>query len=493
MVRSMAPRPVMPAPVRAEVPTPQQPPPPPADEGGSATATVAIPGVRRVTVGPAGALPAGAEAAPVAAATVAGAMGAAATPSGDATPDGEAPAEREARPGAPTDDAPSASTDGGPSAAVPLSSSPVATAEPLGAAQALAGAGFAPEVHAGDPASDTAENTVVRFDADSAAVAQLDPQSGAEQAFEPGAGVVARPAPPPEDVPSFDPAPGLMAALDSPDAVEISAERIQPPAFDVAAGGTAAPAASPWDAVEQTSPAPWELADEGEPPPLGPSTAAGARPRFPAAPAAPDARATPVGVTARGRAAPGTAGTAGTAGAAGDAGDAATMRRGRLGEEEGDAEIPRRGGGPALRLLAAAVVIVAVLIFIATKVFAPAAKSGPSTGTSSTVGGPSPAKIIVAVLNGTHTSGLAGRASAALSGLGLTKGAVANALSHGHTVTLVGYTPGNRAAALEVKKDLAPTATRVGPVDPRTLAVAETQGGTVPTVVVTLGSNYTPR
>jgi hypothetical protein len=93
------------------------------------------------------------------------------------------------------------------------------------------------------------------------------------------------------------------------------------------------------------------------------------------------------------------------------------------------------------------------------------------------------------MLNGTQTKGLATQVSAIFVGKGFVKGVVGNAPSAHHTTTLVSYTTGNRAAALEVAKDLAPIKPRVGPVDAATAAAADANGA-APNLVVTLGSDY---
>ena len=56
-------------------------------------------------------------------------------------------------------------------------------------------------------------------------------------------------------------------------------------------------------------------------------------------------------------------------------------------------------------------------------------------------------------------------------------------------MTLVGFAPGERAAALVVAKQLRGKV-RVGAVDPRTLTAAQGQSAVPPSVVVTLGSDY---
>lgn len=448
-------------------------PPPP-----GAGVTTAVPGVRRVTVGAASgaaapAAPGGAAAvAPgvVPAATVAGAM-AAAPPTPDAEQEAEVPgvAAPRSAPAAGVPPAhvggPGAATPGGPSApaadpgapspagepvakaaaAVPLVAEPAATAEPVGAAQT-------PEGTAGDAGPPRAERS---------------PDTSA--AAPPGG-----PAPP--GVPRLRAA---EAALPSPPGAP-SVAAVPP---DPLTGGTDKTAVA-----GVVSPAP--AREEDDPPPLAPSTAAGARPRFPPAP---DVRAAPVGAAARvgGR----TLGAAALG--AGSAGATTTRRREREREaEDGDDDRPRGGPASMLRLILAAVVIVAVLIFVATRLFAAGPANSPPARTTTNTNGqannpsaPSPSSVTVAVLNGTQTSGLAGRVSTLLAGKGFAKGSVGNALSHHHTTTLVSYSAGNRAAALEVAKDLAPTTPRVGPVDAATASVAAANGA-APNVVVTIGSDY---
>jgi hypothetical protein len=315
-----------------------------------------------------------------------------------------------------------------PGSAVPLAARLAPTAEPVRATASLDEEAGTDAEEAG---ADTSENDVA----------------------EPGTGR-------PDAEATFEPEPGR----------EISADRLGAPAFGAGPGSPVAPAAGDLPAVVAA-----------QSPALGPSTPAGARPRFPPAPAVADMRATPVGAPLRGA-----NGAAGEEMLAADAGVATTRRRaGERPSEADDGDSGPHAGGSAIRLLIAAVVIVAVLIFIATRVF--------GSGSTPKAAGPPPATVTVAVLNGTHSPGLAGQVAAVLTGLGFKRGLVGNALSQGHRSTLVGYvTPASRAAALTVAKDLVPTPTRVGPVDAATLAVAEAQGGT-PDVVVTIGSRYTGR
>jgi hypothetical protein len=490
--RSPMPRPVPTAPGARVVPTPQALPAqalpaqaaPPQEGVLAPTATVAVPGARRVSVGAGGAvvagdpapaagsgdLPGATVAGAVPAATVAGAMAAASAGSAPSASEGVddtsdtiapnrvlAPAAAkgagEASAAAATPPA-AAGGSASPSAAVPLTARAAATAEPVGPAQALgaeaAGSGASP---------DTAESAIA---------GPLEPDSGTVAMLEPGAGGVARFAPP-SGAP-FGPQDDVVAPFASDAAVEISAERAVPSAVEVSS-----PLASPLDGDVKDEPAA-AVGDDDEPPALAPSTPAGARTRFPPAP---DARATPVGVTAR--AGSGAVGPVALLGAGAPAGTTQRRERDRPPPDDGDDD-GRHGSASVLRLLAAAIVIVVVLIFIATKVFAPSKTTGLA-----------PSKVTVAVLNGTHVAGLAGQAAVKLSAGGFERGGVANALSHGHHITLVGYTPGNLAAAKLVAKDLLPTLTRIGPVDPRTAAVADALGATPPNVIVTLGSDYPPQ
>jgi hypothetical protein len=456
-----------------------------AEAGAAPTATVAVPGVRRVAVRPAGAVAPvaaagqaeGAAGAAEGAAAVAGALapasaaGRAASESSDETDDtvppnrvrapgavqgGPDPGEATPSPAVGAGEGPAPTAEGAPgsaipSAAVPLTSRPAPTAEPAASA-------FGADAGGSGSSGENAESMTIGPPA---------AEAGTVATLEAGEGVVARLPPAQSEA---------NAPFASGGAVEISAGRVaspppdaspSPPLFDGQLEGTPPSAAPDVDA---------------EPPVLRPSTPAGARPRFPPPPPAPAVRATPVGVTAR---APVAAVAAAAGGAATVAADtAATTRRRERDPAPGDGADngESHGRGSALRLLAAAIVIVLVLVFIATKVFAPAKTTGLI-----------PSKVVVAVLNGTHVGGLAGKAAVKLSAGGFLRGGVANALSQGHHVTLVSYTPGNLAAAKLVAKDLIPTRTLVGPVDSRTAALADSLGATAPNVIVTLGSDYLPQ
>ena len=176
-----------------------------------------------------------------------------------------------------------------------------------------------------------------------------------------------------------------------------------------------------------------------------------------------------------------------------------TRRRERERPFDINAAPPRGRGGSTLRLVAAAVVIVIVLIVIATQLFgggsgATPPNPGSTSSSNSSLGSAAPARssVTVAVLNGTHTGHLASGAMATLTKLGYRKGAVADAPSQGHSTTFVGYTTGNRAAAVEVAADIGVSAVHVHPVDGLSLTDARA-GGAAPQVVLTLGSNYVQR
>jgi hypothetical protein len=332
-------------------------------------------------------------------------------------------------------------------AAVPLAAVPAATAEPSDSVQAAeAGA-----TDKGTPQDEYAPDT-----AETAAAAALPASAAAVVAVPPVVGV-------PADSPEAEPAASKVTALRPP----------PPPATELPA--------KPADA-----PAPVTPPVTDDPPPLAPSTAAGARPRFPPAP---EVRATPVGAAARisGRSADAAKLEAGST--------APTRRRERERDRErppaDDDDRPPGFGTPTLRLIAVAVVIVAVLIFIASRVLGGSSTPPSQTNSSqnSGVSGPSPPTVRVAVLNGTHTAGLATSVSATLVNKGFRKGAIADAPVQTDTSTIVGYTPGNRAAAVEVAADLSLSSSQVQPADSASTAVADTHHARSK-VIVTLGSDF---
>jgi hypothetical protein len=457
--------------------------PPPAS-----AVTTAVPGVRRVAVGAAGAVPAASAAAATASATAAAPPLAPATPAAPLTPAtagsplapataAGADATRVAAPksepplvpeedakladGAapPADGAAGAATPARAgampwgAAAVPLAAAPAATAEPGGSVQ---------QADAGVTGTKEPQDEYAPDTAETAAAAALLPSAAAVVSVPPVVGVPAEPS-------KAEPATSKVTPLRS-------------------AGAPAAASEIPAKPADAAAPATPPATDD--PPPLAPSTAAGARPRFPPAP---EVRAAPVGAAAR------------VSGRSGDAAKleagvtAPTRRRERERERErerppaDDDDRPPGLGTPTLRLIVAAVVIVAVLIFVASRVLGGGSSTPPGSQTTSSqssgVSGPSPSTVRVAVLNGTHTTGLATSVSSTLVTKGFRKGAIADAPDQTHTSTIVGYTPGNRAAAVEVAADLSLSSSQVQPADSASTAVADTHHARSK-VIVTLGSDF---
>jgi len=246
-----------------------------------------------------------------------------------------------------------------------------------------------------------------------------------------------------------------------------------------------------------------EALQEGAP--LAPATAAGQRPRFPPPPPAgspprvapppppPPLRDDEMTVRVPGR-------------VGGPPTDGTERTRRRVRDPDDEFSEPPRSLGSTLRLLAAAIVIVAILIFVATRLFSssPSKPSGShsTTSSSSTTTGKTTtsnaagagfvaSRITVAVLNGTATSHLASGAMAVLAGKGFHQGMVSNAPAHVST-SLVGYTHLHHRAARVVAADLGLPPSDVHPVDHASLVFAE-RNGSRPQVVVTLGSDYTPQ
>jgi len=79
-----------------------------------------------------------------------------------------------------------------------------------------------------------------------------------------------------------------------------------------------------------------------------------------------------------------------------------------------------------------------------------------------------------------------------LSRLGFHQGAIADAPAQNHRITFIAFTGGNRAAAIEVARDLGVATVHVhSTIDQATLAAATATGHAPPTVIVILGANYT--
>jgi hypothetical protein len=187
------------------------------------------------------------------------------------------------------------------------------------------------------------------------------------------------------------------------------------------------------------------------------------------------------------------------------------MARGGGGDDERADEsatrVPRLLGADALAgrrvvlggIVLALAAIIVVVVLLGSGGGTKATGSAGTTGTSNSTAGsatsktahaaPPRASITIAVLNGTTTAGLAGQLSAKLVGDGFVKGDVADAPSQTATTTTIGYTAGNKAAALEVAKLLAVSASHVMPVTSANEAAASAAGGR-PQVVVTIGVQH---
>ena len=227
--------------------------------------------------------------------------------------------------------------------------------------------------------------------------------------------------------------------------------------------------------------------------PFGPSTAAGARPRFPPPPSAGGGALVDAETTVR---------SAGAAAFGAPAAVAApvsepTRRREREVAAPADEGGDRRSMASTLKLLLAAIVIVVALILVAEHVFGGSGKSTPPSSAQRTnsatngSGAPAPSTITVSVLNGTHRLHLASTAWAVLGKLGFRQSAIADAPVQNHRITFIAFTGANRPAALEVARDLNVATIHVhDTIDPATLAAATATGHAPPAVMVILGANY---
>ena len=142
----------------------------------------------------------------------------------------------------------------------------------------------------------------------------------------------------------------------------------------------------------------------------------------------------------------------------------------------------------ALAGIAAAIAAIAVVVVLLASGGGTKGTSSSSTAATSSAA-PARSSITVAVLNGTTTTGLAGRLSKKLVGEGFAKGVVADASSQTAATTSVGYTNGNKVAADEVARALRLSATSVVPVTSANDATASAAGGR-PQVVVTIGVQH---
>jgi hypothetical protein len=114
------------------------------------------------------------------------------------------------------------------------------------------------------------------------------------------------------------------------------------------------------------------------------------------------------------------------------------------------------------------------------------AGSGAATGGSGAGRRPiTRGEVTVAVLNGTTTTGLARAAGNRIQSSGYKLGVVTNAADQQRSATIVSYTPGHRAEALDVARIIKVGADAVQPIDQSTQVVA----GQEAFVVVTVGAD----
>jgi hypothetical protein len=422
------------------------------------TATVAVPGARRVAVTPAATI----AAMPAATEDQAGETVTDVRPLQDGA--ATAPATPAAQAGASTIIRPAKTDDDAEAAGEPVADASSPSGDP------------APPAEAPDPSPET-------------------PPSQAETAKP----VAVSPDGPPASIPPAATAAGAAAAAVKPDLSDTTGEeattvRRAPATARSDASGkdepgeettTVRPAAVPLVARPAATAEPIPAADRAQPDLSADdseavsSAGAPAEPPRPRYPPAPGERAVPVGATARI--------------AGGGDGPTATLRRDRRpdSEEEHDDEGHHRlGSRGTLRLLAVAIVLVGVLIFVANQLLSGSSPSHPAPTGPVTSSGPAPATITVAVLNGTSSSGLASRVSSTLVSDGFKPGAINNAPSNHLAKTTVEYIHhADFDAALEVAHDLQLTSTQVTRANAATIAAA-TIAGRVPSVIAVIGTNY---
>jgi hypothetical protein len=147
---------------------------------------------------------------------------------------------------------------------------------------------------------------------------------------------------------------------------------------------------------------------------------------------------------------------------------------------------PQRGGGRrrplAIVLVALLAVAIVAGVIVLTSGGGKAKQASTNTGatnasaprhrTSKSTPPVKPASVTVAVLNGTPTTGLAGRVSQKLTTAGYKRGTVATAADQTRTSTQIAFMPGHRREALAVAKSLNLGPASVQPVDQGTQSVA---------------------
>jgi hypothetical protein len=180
--------------------------------------------------------------------------------------------------------------------------------------------------------------------------------------------------------------------------------------------------------------------------------------------------------------------------------DAARPRPSSLRSVPGDSRPPSRARRvlPVLIVLIAIAAIVIGLLAVTSggtssnrrAAGSNAASNAPSALRSAKRAGPKPSSVMIAVLNGTATSGLAHRVAVKLGSAGYKQGTVATATDQTRTATVVAYMPSHKRDALPVASTLKLGPASVQPVDANTQAVAcPPPAACSVSVVVTVGSD----
>ncbi|CAB4870056.1 unannotated protein [freshwater metagenome] len=168
----------------------------------------------------------------------------------------------------------------------------------------------------------------------------------------------------------------------------------------------------------------------------------------------------------------------------------------------GATRAPRRPSSPEpsksrrnlLPIVLATVLIVGIALLAVNQFGGNSSSTSGSTNPTSTVGastGTSGTGAIVAVLNGTPVSGLAGQVASELSQGGFKRGPVTTARDQQTKSTIVAYMPGHAVDAEAVAKLLGVT-TPVAPADDATQAIACPDAATCTAeVIVTVGADRT--
>lgn len=236
-----------------------------------------------------------------------------------------------------------------------------------------------------------------------------------------------------------------------------------------------------------------ELPDAEPQPPPPPALALAPHPDSPVLVPAPHADSPVLATALDDPAPPERIGRRSRAAAAGSATPAPDSRRGRRIRGSGG-ELPSLAAARR-RLLGLGVLVIGVIVVVVIALGGSGGGAGKSpaaaSGASSVPGNaPAPARssIAVAVLNGTNTSGLAGKFQSMLTRDGFARSTIGN---RGllQTTTSVAYAPGDRAAAVEVAQALGLTAASTTPLTPAVAARVDV-GGARPPVAVIVGVEH---